>query len=82
MSFLDGFEGVVSPRHLSCPHIQSLEEFTVNKKLKGRVLWVNVSAKTVGLTLQQELVEGKPYKFDGVEIGDIYRSEVGSKCKS
>ena len=76
MSFLDGFTGVVSTRHLISPLNHPLEKFQVNKKLKARLLWVDVAVKSVGLTLQRELVEGRTRHFTGVEIGDCFEGKI------
>ena len=72
VTFLDGFTGTVAPQHFPSPHLQSPESFTVKKKLKARLLWVDVAVKKAGLTLQKELVEGKGFDFEGLEIGAIF----------
>ncbi len=76
MSFLDGFSGVVSPQHLTTPgDEEALEKFQMKKKCKARLLWVDVSVKFIGLTLQRELVEGRSFKFEGLEIGDCFEGK-------
>lgn len=63
---------MVSIQHLSVPSSRSLDEFQVGKKVMARLLWVDVAVKAVGLTLQERLVEGKGYDFQGVAIGDKF----------
>jgi len=72
VSFLGGFEGVVSSQHLSSPHCHSTSDYPIGKKVKGRLLWVNVATKSAGLTFQDKLIGGVAYNFQGVEIGDKY----------
>ena len=72
MNFLGGFEGAVSLHHLSSPSLHSTETFHPKKKFRARVLWVDVAVKTVGLTLQKQLVSGRAYQFEGLEIGDSF----------
>lgn len=71
VSFLGGFEGTVSLHHLPSSETPPTS-FTTNKKVKGRLLWVDVEAKKVGVSLQRTLVEGRSFTFQGVEFGDIY----------
>ena len=75
VGFLDGFEGVVSCQHLSAPSCQSTDKYQVGKKVRARLLWVNISTKTVGLTFQERLLGGTAYDFHGVEIGDKFEGE-------
>ena len=75
MSFLDGFTGSVAPQHLPSAHFLSPDTFHAKKKLKARLLWVDVPVKKAGLTLQRELVEGRAHEFPGMEIGNYYEGE-------
>ena len=72
MTFLDGFTGTVAPQHLPSAQFLDLDKLRAKKKLKARLLWVDVVVKKVGLTLQQELVEGKAHEFPEMEIGSCY----------
>lgn len=72
VSFLDGFTGTVAPQHFPTPHLQNPESFQVKKKLKARLLWVDVAVKKAGLTLQKQLVGGKVFDFEGLEIGTVF----------
>ena len=69
---------MVPTHHLPSPHSSApLEKLQPNKKLKARLLWVDVAVKKVGLTLRPQLVEGRSYEFEGIEIGDVYEGEGG-----
>lgn len=72
MTFLDGFVGTVAPQHLPSAHFLCPDGLKAKKKLKARLLWVDVPVKKVGLTLQQELVEGRAHEFKEMEIGCSY----------
>ena len=72
MSFLGGFDGVVSVQHLPTPSLHSTEAYHPKKKFRARVLWVDMAVKTIGLSVQKQIVSGRPYHFDGMEIGDIF----------
>ena len=72
MSFLGGFEGAVSLHHLSSPSLHSTETFHPKKKFRARVLWVDMAVKTVGLTIQKQVVSGRSYHFEDLEIGDSF----------
>ena len=74
-NYLGGFEGAVHFRHLSNKEF-STDKFPVNKKLKARILWVDVFNKKSGLTLQREMVTGAGHQFKGMEIGDVFH-DVG-----
>lgn len=63
---------MVALQHLPRDHDFSLEGFQPKKKLKARLLWVDMAVKGVGLTLQKELVEGRAYDFKQVDIGDKF----------
>ena len=76
MSFLGGFDGVVSLHHLPSPSLHSTENYHPKKKFRVRVLWVDMAVKTIGLTIQKEVVSGRSYQFDGMEIGDIFEGIV------
>ena len=73
VNYLGSFEGVVNVRHLT-NHEFSLEKFTINKKLRAKLLWVDVLNKRTGLSLQRELVTGVGYQFKGMELGNIFHS--------
>ena len=75
VTFLGGFEGSVGLRHLPSWDT-SLDSLPPKKKVKGRVLWVDVEGKRVGMSLQRTLVEGRSSVFSGVEFGDIYDGET------
>ena len=72
MSFLGGFEGVVSLGHLQTPSQHSTDGFKVKKKFKARVLWVDMAVKSICLTVQKQIVSGRSYRFDGIDIGDKF----------
>ena len=72
MSFLGGLEGVVNIRHLSADRPFSPQSYQLKRKLKACLLWVDVPAKAVGLSLSGHLVNRQPVQFQDVEIGDIY----------
>lgn len=74
VSFLGGFEGSVSERHLPSWN-STLDSLPVNKKVKGRLLWVNVEGKKTGLTLQKTIVSGRSFTFPGTEFGDKFEGE-------
>ncbi len=74
MSFLGGFEGTVGLTHLPEGEY-STEHYNPRKKLKARLLWVNVSSKAIGLSLQKQIVAGEAFKLADVEIGDIFHGE-------
>ena len=74
VTFLGGFEGSVGPRHL--PSWDTLpESLPPRKKVKGRLLWVDVEGKKIGVSLQKTLVEGRSFSFQGVEFGDVFEGE-------
>ena len=74
VSFLGGFEGSVGLRHLpSCEATPT--SLQPRKKVRGRLLWVDVEEKKVGVSLQRTLVEGRSHTFQGVEFGDTFESE-------
>ena len=76
LGFLGGFEGSTSWRHLASKQ-HSVEHYSVGKKCKARILWVDNASKKIGLTLQQEIVSGTGFTFDKLQIGDIfYDAEV------
>lgn len=85
VSFLGGFEGVVSSRHLPDASL-STEKYRVGKKLKARLLWTNPLEKTAGLTLQRSIVAGTTIDTSGLKIGDKFQgracsnSEISSCC--
>ena len=71
VGFLGGFDGVVSVHHLQTPSLHSTEGYHPKKKFRARVLWVDMAVKTIGLSLQKQVVSGRPYHFDDMEIGHI-----------
>ena len=71
LSFLGGFEGSTSWRHLASKQ-HSPEQYSVGKKCKARVLWVDIASKKIGLTLQQEIVSGTGFSFGKLQIGNIF----------
>ena len=77
MGFLGGFEGVVSLRHLPLPSQHSVSEgFPLRKKLRARLLWVDVGGKSLGLSLQKQVVSGTAYSFENVEIGEVFQGAL------
>ena len=72
MTFLGGFDGVVSLHHLPDPSLHSTDSYHPKKKFRARVLWVDVAVKMIGLTIQKQIVSGKAYQFDAIDIGDIF----------
>ena len=70
-SFLGSFEGWVGVHHLPDRNY-SLEEVPLKKKMKGRVVWVDVPAKMVGLSLCKHVVQSEGQQFGKVEIGDTF----------
>ena len=75
VTFLSGFEGSVGLRHLPT-WSTSPDSLPPKKKYKGRLLWMDVEGKTVGVTLQRTLVEGRSTSFSGVEYGDVFEGEL------
>lgn len=73
MSFLGGFEGTVSSRHLPVLGELSTDSYHPKKKFKGRILWVDMATKTAGLTLQKKIVAGDSFSFQDVEVGDTFQ---------
>lgn len=71
VTFLGGFEGSVVLRHLPSWNF-SLEELSPKKKVKGRLLWVDVERKRIGVSLQRTLVEEQSIVFTGLEFGDKF----------
>ena len=78
LTFLGGLEAVVSLRHLPSPREFTTDGYNPKKKYKARVLWTNASSKTMGLTLQRQIVAGMSFEFPNVEIGDIYQGKQAS----
>ena len=73
LGFLDGFEGSVNWRHLATKR-SSVDKYKMGKKLKARILWIDMLSKTVGLTLQEEIISGIGFSFDQHQVGEIYES--------
>ena len=78
VTFLGGFEGSVGLRHLPSFNTPP-ESLPPKKKVKGRLLWVDVERKKIGVTLQRALVEGRSFTFQGVEFGDVFEGK-GDVC--
>ena len=78
MTFLGGFEGTVSLRHLPSPGEFSTDKYHPKKKFKARILWVDVATKMAGLTIQKQIVVGSAHSFEGVEVGDSF----AGKCNN
>ena len=74
VSFLGGFEGSVSARHLPSWDT-SLNSLPSKKKVRGRLLWVDVEGKKLGVGLQRTVVEGRSFVFPGMEFGDRFEGE-------
>ena len=73
MRFLGGFEGVVSLSHLQLsPSQHTTDSYKLKKKFKARVLWVDMAVKNICLTMQKQIVSGRSYQFDGIDIGDKF----------
>ena len=77
MTFLGGLEAVVSLRHLPSTREFTSEGYHPKKKYKARILTSNTSSKTVGLTLQRQIVAGTSFEFLDMEIGDTYQGMIG-----
>lgn len=74
VTFLGGFEGSVGLRHL--PSWDSpLDSLPPKKKVKGRLLWVDVEGKRFGVSLRKSLVEEQSIGFTGLEFGDKFEGE-------
>ena len=71
LGFLDGFQASVSWRHLATKE-HTVSQYKIGKKLKARVLWVNIASKTVGLTLQEEIISGVGFTFEEHQIGETF----------
>ena len=76
VTFLGGFEGSVGLRHLPSPDTLP-ESLPPKKKIKCRLLWVDVENKKVGVSVQRTLVEGRSFAFKGVEFGDVFEGKEG-----
>ncbi|KAL9983734.1 hypothetical protein ACROYT_G005955 [Oculina patagonica] len=74
LNFLGGFEGSADILHLpNCGvDAQGLEETYPKKaKVKCRLLYMNVNTKTVGLSLQENVVLNKAASFGHWSVGDV-----------
>lgn len=81
VTFLGGFEGSVGLRHL--PSWDStLDSLPPKKKVKGRLLWVDVEGKRFGVSLQKTLVEDRRTGFTGLEFGDKFEGKNCAMCGS
>jgi rRNA biogenesis protein RRP5 len=70
VSFLGGFTGTVSINHLSGDHIAT-EHYKRSQKVKGRIIFVDPSTKSVGVSLKKSVVENRAETFEGLSVGDI-----------
>ncbi len=69
LSFLESFEGSVSISHLTQGKFDT-KLFPIGKKVRARLIWVDVLNKKMGLSLQQHIVEGTIWQgFAEMEIG-------------
>ncbi|KAJ4801242.1 hypothetical protein LUZ62_052488 [Rhynchospora pubera] len=73
LSFLTYFTGTVDIFHLpsNFPTGQWKDEYSQNKKVVARILFIDPSTRAVGLTLNTELVLNKLPSIN-VKVGDIY----------
>ena len=74
VTFLGGLEGSVGLRHLPSWEAPPTS-LPPRKKVRGRLLWVDVEGKRVGVSLQRTLVDGRSFAFPGVEFGDVFEGE-------
>ena len=70
-SFLGSFEGWVGVHHLH-DGSHSLDKVQLKKKMKGRIVWVDVQAKMVGLAMCKHIVQSECFQFGNLEIGDKF----------
>ncbi|KAL2653093.1 hypothetical protein R1flu_021221 [Riccia fluitans] len=77
LSFLTYFTGTVDIFHLDSPLVGSkwAESYTVNQKLKARILYVDPITKSVGLTVNSNLVHNTVPSW-AVQIGDIFTGAI------
>ncbi|GKV41870.1 hypothetical protein SLEP1_g49347 [Rubroshorea leprosula] len=78
LSFLTYFTGTVDMFHLQnkFPNKDWKEEYSQNKKVNARILFIDPSTRAIGLTLNPHLVQNKAPSLH-VKVGDIYeRSKV------
>ena len=73
LNFLGGFEGSVSSNHLSVGKFDT-KLFPIGKKVKCRLLWIDVLNKKIGLSLQQHIVSANVCQFSDIDIGDIFHT--------
>ena len=73
LSFMEGFEGTVSANHLPNGKFDT-QLYPIGKKVKARLLWIDVLNKRMGLSLKKHIVCGTGYQFMGMEIGDVFHS--------
>ena len=74
-TFLGSFEGWVGVHHLP-ERSHSLDNVQLKKKMKGRIVWVDVQVKTVGLSLCKHIVQNECLQFGSLEIGDKFEGKV------
>eukprot|EP00731_Ephydatia_muelleri_P020460 Em0013g187a len=72
-SFLGSFEGWVGVHHLH-DGSHSLDKVQLKKKMKGRIVWVDVQAKMVGLAMCKHIVQNECFQFGNLEIGDKFEA--------
>ncbi len=73
LSFLGEFEATVSLNHLPIGKYDT-KYFPVGKKVKCRLLWIDVLNKKIGLSLQQRIVSANLSLFPDIEIGDVFHT--------
>eukprot|EP00250_Pteridium_aquilinum_P021384 c25103_g1_i1 orf=322-6036(-) len=72
LSFLTYFTGMVNIFHLedSLPQSNWQEQYSENQRLKARVLYVDNATKSIGLSLNTQLVQNMPPTI-GVNVGEL-----------
>ncbi|MCO5547404.1 hypothetical protein L7F22_000852 [Adiantum nelumboides] len=77
LSFLTYFTGMVNIFHLEDPLPPSdwRDTYSKNQRLKARILYVDNTNKSIGLSLNSQLVQNRPPTI-GVNIGDVYERAI------
>ncbi|XP_065187378.1 protein RRP5 homolog isoform X2 [Sycon ciliatum] len=70
MSFLSGIAGMISTFHLP-QQLFNASQLPPSKKIKARIIHVNLTSKVVGFSAQQHIVENKAYTFPDLQLGGI-----------
>lgn len=73
LKFLGDFEGSVSLAHLPVGKFD-IDLFPIGKKLKARLLWIDLLNKKMGFSLQTHIVSGMGYQFNDIEVGDTFHT--------